>query len=455
VVVVGGGLAGITAALDCADAGAAVTLLESRSRLGGATWSFQRDGVWFDNGQHVFLRCCDEYRALLERLGVAGDVHLQDRFDLPVLRPHARAARLRRNRLPAPAHLVPSLLAYRHLSWHERATAGRAALAMRRLDPADAALDEQTFGSWLAAHGQSPASVARLWDLICVPTLNLPAAEASLALAAKVFRTGLLDDASGSDLGWARVPLGALHADAATRALAERGVDVVPRVHALEVSRRRGTTGFAVRTERGAWHADAAVVAVPNRVAAQLVPEAAAPGAPRGWAALGASPIVNVQVVYDRRVTDLPCAAAVDSPVQFVFDRTEPAGLRRGQSLGVSISAADAIVGVRADALIARFTAELATLFPAARRANVLDAVVTREQAATFRGVPGTARLRPRAQTAWPGLALAGAWTATGWPATMEGAVRSGHAASRVALLEAGGARRGVDADEDPEEVVA
>src|SRR5437660_220296 len=138
VLVIGGGLAGITAALDCADAGADVTLLERRRELGGATRSFRRGDAWLDNGQHVFLRCCTEYRALLDRLGVAHLVDLQSRLDIPVLRPGRRPARIRRARLPAPAHLAPALLRYRHLRLRDRAGTARAALALRALDPDDA-----------------------------------------------------------------------------------------------------------------------------------------------------------------------------------------------------------------------------------------------------------------------------------------------------------------------------
>jgi len=150
---------------------------------------------------------------------------------------------------------------------------------------------------------------------------------------------------------------------------------------------------------------------------------------------LGASPIVNVHLVFDRRVTDLPMAAAVDSPIQFVFDRSESSGLTGpGQCLAVSLSAADAYVGWGAHALQAYVAAALGELFPVVQQAEVVDAAVTREPRATFRGVPGTRRLRPPSQTSLPGLLVAGAWTATGWPATMEGAVRSGAAAARHAL---------------------
>jgi hypothetical protein len=161
-------------------------------------------------------------------------------------------------------------------------------------------------------------------------------------------------------------------------------------------------------------------------------------GAPAGhpgpaqWRQLATSPIVNVHVIYDRRVTRLPFVAAVDSPVQWVFDRTGPSGLRTGQYLAISLSAADSYVDVPAPALREQFLPALAELFPAARDARVTDFFVTRERRATLRQVPGCERLRPPAATAVPGLVLAGAWTGTGWPDTMEGAVRSGLNAVRA-----------------------
>ncbi|MBO0816632.1 MAG: FAD-dependent oxidoreductase, partial [Actinobacteria bacterium] len=156
----------------------------------------------------------------------------------------------------------------------------------------------------------------------------------------------------------------------------------------------------------------------------------AGPG-PGQWLQIATSPIVNVHVIYDRRVTRLPFAAAVDSPVQWVFDRTGPSGLRGGQYLAISLSAADAYADVPAARLRERFLPALAELFPAAAQARVVDCFVTRERRATMRQVPGVGRLRPGAATAVPGLVLAGAWTDTGWPDTMEGAVRSGLNATR------------------------
>ena len=528
-VVVGGGLAGITAAIALAEAGAQVTLLEARPRLGGATCSFSRDGLTVDTGQHVFLGCCSAYRGLLGQLGMTAHAPLQDRFDVTVLAPSRSASsggatplaprrgRLRRTALPGPLHMLPALARYPFLSWAERAVVSRPALAMRFVDPAKPAVDEQRFGDWLAARGQDDRARRALWDLFTVSALNIAGDDASLALAATVVKTGLLGRNNAADIGVPALPLGELHGDAAATLLAKLGARVLlgAKVSAIEPApapsapaavrpplvrpSRSSAPGdpsrprFLVRLARPADDetlpaeipADAVVLAVPHEMAARLIPAGALPEATvAGWSGLGASPIVNVHVIYDRKVTDLPFAAAVDSPVQWVFDRTRISGLDRlpaptstapqsaaastqggetrvsapssvvkpgfhpaaadadgaggadggrghaAQYLAISLSAADEYVDVPAAQLRERFVPALAELFPAAREAQVTEFFVTRERRATFRQAPGTAKLRPPAGTGLPGLVLAGAWTATGWPDTMEGAVRSGLSAA-------------------------
>jgi squalene-associated FAD-dependent desaturase len=435
VAVIGGGLAGIAAALRCADAGRDVTLFEARPRLGGLTHSFRRGDLDVDNGQHVFLRCCTAYRALLDRLAVTDQVALQPRLDVPVLSPGARRpARLRRGRLPAPLHLGGSVLRYAPLSLAERARFARAALALRRVDPDARASDQRTFGDWLAAHGQDPRAVTALWDLVGVATLNARAAEASLALAATVFQVGLLTEADAADIGWSMVPLGRLHGDAAAGRLAAIGARV--RTGAKVTGLERNRAGWVVAAGGEEHAADEVVMAVPPAAAADLLPPDCPP-LPDGWAArLGSSPIVNVHVVYDRKVLDEPFLAGVDTPVQWVFDRTVQSGLTEGQYVAVSLSAAHDHIGRPTADIRAEMLPALADLLPAARRATVRDFFVTREREATFRPAPGTAALRPPPGRIAPGLYLAGAWTATGWPATMESAVRSGDAAAAALLAD-------------------
>jgi squalene-associated FAD-dependent desaturase len=450
VLIVGGGLAGIAAALDCADAGARVTLLEVRRRLGGAAYSFERDGLQMDNGQHVFLRCCEAYRALLERLGSSHLVSVQPRLRIPVLAPGQQPTVLERNGLPAPLHLTRALLSYPHLRPLQRLAAGRAALALARVDARLPSNDERRFGDWLARHGQDERAVAALWDLIALPTLNLPAAEASLALAAFVFRTGLLASADAGDIGFHDGTLSRIVGEPALSALTAAGVDVRLgwRVESLE--RRDG--GFEVRGRSGGTAPDeddedgrqgvedglsgeAVVVALPHNRAEGLIEpllgdeRGARPGR------MASSPIVNLHVVYDRKVLDEPFAAGVGTPVQYLFDRSAAAGAPQGcQYLAVSLSGADEEMGMSVDALRERYLPAMRELLPRAREANVERFQATREHAATFRAAPGVSALRAQPRTSVDGLALAGTWTATGWPATLEGAVMSGHAAARVAL---------------------
>jgi squalene-associated FAD-dependent desaturase len=454
--VVGGGLAGTAAALALADAGLPVTLLEGRPRLGGLAFSFRRRGpageLTVDNGQHVFLRCCTAYRSFLERIGADRLAPVQRRLDVPVLdagrtRPaggpeRPRLGRLRRTALPVPLHLAASLARYPHLSLAERARAARAALALKDLDPADPALDGTDFATWLRRQGQSARAVEALWDLVGVATLNARADQASLALAAMVFRTGLLSEPGAADIGWSRVPLGELHDGCARAALRAAGVRTVLRARA----------GAVTRADRGGWditvtagphagerlHADTLVLAVPQGEAHALLPAGALDDRDR-LLRIGTSPILNIHVVYDRPVLHRPFVAALGSPVQWVFDRTAPSGLTGGgQYLALSQSAAHGEIGTPVAALRARYLPELERLLPAARGAHVRDFFVTRERTATFAPAPGVGRLRPETRTRAPGLHLAGAWTATGWPATMEGAVRSGITAAGAALAGLG-----------------
>jgi hydroxysqualene dehydroxylase len=435
VAVIGGGLAGITAALHCADARAQVTLFESRPQLGGLTHSFSRGELQVDNGQHVFLRCCTSYRALLDRLGVADRVALQSRLTIPILVPGATApVWLRRTALPAPLHLANSLLRYRPLNLLERVRFALASLALRQVDPADPATDKQNFGAWLRQHRQTDRAITALWELVGVATLNSRADAASLSLAATVFQEGLLTDARAADIGWSRVPLRELHGDPALARLGEAGAVAHTGVTVRGLESRDGT--WQVITDSARISVDQVILAVPPVVAEQLLPSDALALRP-GWSEqLGSAPIVNVHVVLDSSVLDEPFIAGVDTPVQWVFDRTAHSGLRNGQYLAVSLSAADDYIDQPTAALREQFLPALRALLPRMRKAQVRDFFVTRERHATFRPAPGTAALRPAAVTNSPGLFLAGAWTATGWPATMEGAVRSGIAAA-TALLAA------------------
>jgi squalene-associated FAD-dependent desaturase len=436
ILVIGGGLAGITAALDCEAAGAEVTLLESRGRLGGQAYSFDRNGFIADNGQHVFLRCCTAYQELVARLGATGLVTLQPRLDITVLGvdgEEVTRGRLHRSGLPAPLHLARSLLQYPFLSMRRRLSVAVAMQALKSVDVDDPANDQVTFGAWLRAHRQGRREIESMWDLITRATVNLSCDEASLAQAAYVFQEGILSSASAGDIGHATAPLSEIHDVAARAALQRAGVDVRLRTGAAAiVPGKRG--GFTVTCSgQEQLVCDGLILAVgPARMAA-LAPEGSGVD-PASLLALGESPIVNVHVVFDRPVLDVPFAAGAGTPVQWIFDRTASAGVTDGQYLVVTLSAAIPELGMSGELIIERYLGALRELLPAAREASVQRAFVTRDHAATFRAAPGQRALRPAAATALPALALAGAHTDTGWPATMEGAVRSGHAAADVVL---------------------
>jgi squalene-associated FAD-dependent desaturase len=443
VVVVGGGLAGMAAAVKLADSGAQVTLLEARPHLGGATWSFPRSGLVLDNGHHLFLRCCVAYRSFLARIGTERSTVLQSRLDLPVLRrrPGGRApavSRLRADPLPAPAHLLRSLASYRHLRIPDRVRIVLGAEALRRANPDDPRLDELDLLTFLRRAHQSQAAIDALWGLICRPTLNLAPEHTSAAQAAMVLRTALLGDPGAADLGWSTVPLSTLHGDAVERVLAERGATVRRRafVRSVETS----SAGVSVELEGGQrLCAEAAVVAVPWHVVGSLLDDSVLGPSRANLDELGASPIVNAYVVLDRPILDEPVAACLSTPIEWLFDVTEKVGLEGGQCLNVTLSAADSWQALRTTEIAAGVRAALLELFPRARSSRILDIHVTREPRATFRAAPGQARLRPGPRTRHRQVALAGAWTATGWPATMEGAVRSGwEAAATLSAAEPG-----------------
>ena len=384
VAVVGGGLAGITAAIDLAETGCDVVLLEARPRLGGAASSYQRGQLTIDNGQHVILRCCDQYQAFLAKLGITDQVDFQPRFDVTVLGPGG-PARLYRTGLPSPLHLTASLNKYKLLPLADRLKVSRAALAMKFVDPGDPATDDQRLGDWLIAHGQSELARRRMWDLFIISALNIAGDDANLSLAATVIKTALLGAKDAADIGVAAVPLGELHGKATAERLARLGAQVrmSAKVNAIKPLSGGGFTLDLTRGEpseqaaadddglaegdpagdRETLTVDGVVLAIPSAQASKLA-GAAGVGSAAVWTGLGASPIVNVHVIYDRPVMDLPFVAAVDSPVQWVFDKTRIAGLKTGQYLAVSLSAADEFVTVPAAQLREQFLPELDATFP-------------------------------------------------------------------------------------------
>ncbi|HLV99229.1 MAG TPA: hydroxysqualene dehydroxylase HpnE [Ktedonobacterales bacterium] len=443
VIVVGGGLAGIAAACDLADASLPVTLLEARPMLGGKTWSFRdtQTGMPVDNGQHVFLGCCAAYQRFLQRLGVAKATHLQTRLRVPIFAAGQQPATLEAARfpLPAPLHLLPSFLRLPMLSWREKLQAARTLAAIAQAGRSGrSAYDHLSFADWLRQRGESDNAIKYLWNLITLPTLNENCERASGGLALMVFQEGLLRRAGGARIGYASVGLSDLLCDAAERYLKTRGaaVRLSARVAALVMEDDRL---MGVRLADGAvLPAEQVVLALPHYALASLAPVGchSHPFFARA-AQLGVSPIVGVNLWLDRVVLREPLAAVIGrSDTYWVFDKGALLGLdlQGGQYLSVSISGAHRYLDQSREQIIAEVRGDLEAALPALRAAEITHALVIKERQATFAATPGSLAQRLPAATPVPGLFLAGAWTDTGWPATMEGAVLSGHAAARAVL---------------------
>ena len=367
VAVVGGGLAGLAAALDLADAGREVVLLEARPTLGGAVQTLpEREGDPSpppDNGQHVALGCCSEYLRFLARVGMATRV-VRTRLRLPVVGEDGSVATI------APGALA--LLRYRHLSAADRLAVARATRALGRLDAATH--DGETFAGLLRRLGQSEAAIDRFWDVFMRPAVNLPSEEASAALAVFTVQTALLGGRGASDLLLPAEPLGRMHGRAAGDALAAMGADVRTRARAAELE-----GGAVVLTNGERVEADAVVVAVPPEESARLLGEAAPP--------LEDSPIVSVHMLFDRRILRAPLAALLASPAHWIFDRGAITGRSpgAGQYLTVVASGARELAETRGQELVDLVAAEVTGRLG---RARLVWSRVSREPGATFAGAP-------------------------------------------------------------------
>ena len=447
IAVIGAGLAGLTAALDLAEAGRCVVLIERRPFAGGKAFSFEDPGTGaeLDNGQHITMRCCTALDALLERIGLAGFAAYQDGLRVPVFspatgrwgeisvsRPALLQRLLRRSRpVPAPFHLAASVARYPHLSAGEKARLGFALRAMRR-DRGGEEEDEISFADWLRGHRQSERVIANFWDLIIRPTCNDVSADVSAAQALQVFRDGFLADPAAADIGLFRGGLSRI-AEAALARFADHGGEAKLgwRVRALVIEDGRAAAIDGGRGER--IKIDAAVLALPPNAALQVLPEEWRDRTPfDALAQFSYSPIVNIHMHWDRQIMPEPFAAVLDENVQFAFNRTllTDGDPTEGQQISCSLSAAHKQAG-RTQKEIANAAANgLRQVWPAAREARLLNWRVVVEREATFRPLPGIQRHRIGPATPIPNLALAGAWTDTGWPATLESAVRSGHAAA-------------------------
>ena len=436
---IGGGLAGLSAACALAERGIAVTLVERRNYLGGRAFSFldPQTGMELDNGQHVFLRCCTEYIDFLTKIGALGQTTLQRRLRVTVADRDGNRGVLSSSRLlPAPLDLLPSLLRYRHLGLTDRLRVIRGMLSIRRTnrERERERLESMSFRDWLMRRGQNDRTIAALWELITLPILNDTIDAASAYMGIMAFQDSLLAGKGMADLGYSRVGLSTLVSEGARRYVESRGGRLIMgrRVSGLNIADGRVT---GVRLGDETIDADAVISAVPwdgvERLLAREDADSTLPDVKLPqleWA-----PIVGLHIGYDRPVMDEPFLTVLDSPIQWVFNRSlmqESAG--PDSRLLVSISAAWQEAGMTEEELRGLAEAELRAALPETRGASMTYFRVVKQPQATFRCLPGVQGQRPAQATAIPGLFLAGDWTQTGWPATMESAVRSGALAARA-----------------------
>jgi len=436
--VLGGGLAGMTSAWRLTSAGYDVSLIERRPFFGGRAYSFvdRETGTEVDNGQHVFLGCCTAYAELLRDVGTLGLTARQKRLRVEVRSPDGVRGVLTGLPLPAPLHLLPSFFRYPHISWRDKLRAVPALLRIQReRDRDQPRLRELSFRDWLLENGQSDRAISAFWDVIVLPTLNDASSNVSASMGFMVFQVALLRDSHGGDVGFAKAGLSDIMGGPIATKLQEQGARLLlgHAVGRLTLA-DDGAIAAAELANGDVITADWFVSALPPEAMLGLLPEPAREEAGLAGAATHTwSPIVNLHVWYDRHIADFDFVAFVDSPVQWVFNRTGIAGLSGpGQYITVSLSGAWDLWPMTKEALREVFIPELARLFPAASDAQVDRFVVVKEQHATFRSLPNAPDNRLPTRTGIPNLLLAGDWTDTGWPATMEGAVRSGNAAARA-----------------------
>ena len=445
VIVLGGGIAGIAATLELLDSGLTVTLVEARNFLGGRVFSFTdaATGLSLDNGQHVFVGCCTQFTHFLQRLGVRHKWYLQERLRIPVRDRSGRSGLLASSRLPAPLNLLPSFLAYPHLGTGDKLKVLRAMVRARFTDRSEPRLEEITFYQWLKENGQSEQAIHNLWNLVVEPTLNDNVRDVSASMGLMIVQEGMLANAHSGNMGYAVEGLLPSLGGPARGVLEERGAclllgDPVRRLLSAPCPDGPGSSCSVAAVELASGFqlpARQVISALPFSTLARLL------GAFRGLGELQWSPILNMHILYDRIIMREPFCAFVDSPLQWVFNRNSITGAapsEGGQLVTVSVSAAWQYIDLSREELAQKFIEEMAAVFPEAREGTVLEVKVVKQREATFRCQPGVNRIRPGPVTPIPNLFLAGEWTNTGWPSTMESAVRSGYSAARAVIRNSG-----------------
>ncbi|MBL8292588.1 MAG: FAD-dependent oxidoreductase [Bryobacterales bacterium] len=417
VLILGGGLAGLAAAAALGEAGHQVDILEARPFLGGRATSYDLPGgETVDNCQHILLRCCVNLLDFYERLGVSNDIEFHREFFF--LEPGGRLSTLKAGMLPAPLHFTGSFAALKFLSFGDKVAVARALLAIRSERKRRKDLDGITMLDWLQEKRQTPQAIERFWRPVLVSAVNEDLDRMAAVHGFQVFWLGFLASADSYEMGIPAVPLGDLYTSEAWQRYPNIGLHLRTPVEQFLAS-SDGINGVIAGSVP--WQADCYISALPFERLALLVPEVQ-PLVAR-WEH---SPITGIHFWFDRPVTRLPHGALLDRTIQWFFNKQD------GKYIQLVVSASRSLLEKSKGDVLEIAVRELAEFLPAVRDAKLLHAHVVKEVRATFSARPGMEAERPGPLTNHPNLFLAGDWTHSGWPATMEGAVRSGYIAAEA-----------------------
>jgi squalene-associated FAD-dependent desaturase len=442
VAIAGGGLAGLSAGCALAEAGFRVTLFERRPYLGGRASSYQHPGTGeiVDNCQHVLLGCCTNLVDFYRRAGVQDKIRWYE--TLTFLEPGGRASVIAPSALPAPLHTALAFLQADCLSFRDKMAISRAMAALAPSIPPDRG---ESFLDWLKRHGQTAQAIERFWKTILVSALNEDLDQVSVPYAAQVVRESFLKSAAAGLMGIPTVPLTDLYSQTGNYIRA-RGGEI--QFRAGVESFRAETSEISVTTNGQEQKFDYLVLAVPFDVLGRILPDT--PSAAPLAAALGrfsTSPITGIHLWFDRQISDLDHAVLLDRTIQWMFHKSRLIDVRdnevrengRGSYVELVVSCSRSLVEKSKAEIVEMAVREAEEFFPDACEAKLLKSTVIKEVHATYSPRPGIDQYRPKPETAWPRVFLSGDWTATGWPATMEGAVRSGYLAAEALARFAGG----------------
>ena len=436
VAVVGGGLAGLAAGCALADSGLSVTLFERRPYLGGRASSYQHPGTGevVDNCQHVLLGCCTNLIEFYQRVGVADKIRWYDQ--LTFVEPGGRISLIEPSAWPPPLHTAPAFLRAACLNFPDKLAIAGAMAALAPMAPRDTG---ESFLTWLRRHGQTERAIDRFWKTILVSALNEDIDRVSVPYAAQVVRESFLKSVTAGRMGVPTVPLTELY-NVAEDYIKARGGQVRLRV-GIEGFRAQ-LSGVKLSMAGQEQDFDFAIFAVPFDVLLKLLPDTTAAEPLRQTLnQFETSPITGIHLWFDRQVTDLEHAVLLDRTIQWMFHKSKLLGRKvegDGSYVELVVSSSKTLVEKSRNEIVDLAVRELGEFFPAAKAANLIKSTVIKEVHATYSPRPGIDFHRPQPDTVWPRVFLAGDWTATGWPATMEGAVRSGNLAAQCVARVAG-----------------